>query len=229
MKTASAYYISHNGVQSGPFTMEQVIVQVREHVIVMGDYIWKEGFAEWLPIERICPYVASTAPMPEPPASSPKPSDAAPYSSCLTQGSSYASLSAKRYGLVSAYLGCLFNRYALFSGRACRSEFWFSVLMAWLVHIFGRILLYQLALQLGIPNEAAAYLTVLVILIFTGVTLVPHLAVLCRRIHDVGYSGKWAFIMFLPIVGPLVLLVICCYPSDKGANKYGSSPLPPAR
>lgn len=55
MNNTASYYIAHNGVESGPFTMEQVMAQVNDHTVTLGDYIWKEGFAEWLSIERICP------------------------------------------------------------------------------------------------------------------------------------------------------------------------------
>lgn len=59
MQTEASYYIAHNGVESGPFTMAQVMAQVKAHTVTHGDYIWKEGFAEWLPIERICPGVTA--------------------------------------------------------------------------------------------------------------------------------------------------------------------------
>lgn len=218
------YYISHNGVESGPFTMEQVMVQIRDHVIVRGDYIWKEGFAEWLPIERICPDVVKTAPTPAPPVSA----ASAPYAGYPpypAQGVPYGYPPAARYGLVNAFFGCVFSRYAVFSGRACRAEYWLTVLMWWLLMIPGMFCFGALIGLSDMSDEAATVLATAVPWLFLAVTLVPLLAVQCRRMHDAGYTG---LLMIIPFVGGLIAWVICCLPSEKGPNKYGSYPLPPA-
>lgn len=218
------YYISHNGVESGPFTMEQVMVQIQDHVIVLGDYIWKEGFAEWLPIERICPDMPKTSPTPAPPVSAAVPPYAG-YPPYPAQGVPYGYPPANRYSLVNAFFGCVFSRYAQFSGRACRAEYWLTVLMWWLIFLPG-CFCFGLFLGLsGIPDEAAEVLVEVVPWIFILGTLLPLLAVQCRRMHDAGFSG---LLMIIPFVGGLIAGVICCMPSEKGPNKYGSYPLPPA-
>lgn len=63
--------------------------------------------------------------------------------------------------------------------------------------------------------------------------LVPMIAIHVRRFHDLGYSGWWYLLSFIPYVGSLVVLVMMCLPSQEGGNKYGphpyatSEPLPP--
>lgn len=225
------YYISHNGVEHGPYTMEQVMVQVRDGVIVPGDYIWKEGFAEWLPIERICPDVAKTSPTPTPPGSFPDsaaPMGYAPYggySPYPAQGVPYGYPPAQRYGLVSAFFGCVFSRYAVFSGRASRAEYWLTVLMWWLIMIPGMFCFGAFLSLADVSDNAIAVLSRAVPLIYCVLTIIPLLAVQCRRMHDAGYTG---LLMIIPFVGGPIAWVICCLPGEKGPNKYGSYPLPPA-
>lgn len=55
-------------------------------------------------------------------------------------------------------------------------------------------------------------------------TLLPALAVLVRRLHDIGRSGWWALIGFVPIVGAIVLLVFTVSGSTPGENAFGPSP-----
>ena len=64
-----------------------------------------------------------------------------------------------------------------------------------------------------------------VILMVTLISLViPTWAVTIRRLHDIGKSGWWILIGFIPYIGPIVLLVFCCLDSESGTNKYGPNP-----
>ncbi|MGG7036757.1 MAG: DUF805 domain-containing protein, partial [Flavobacterium sp.] len=52
----------------------------------------------------------------------------------------------------------------------------------------------------------------------------PGLSVSVRRLHDVGKSGWFFFIVLIPIVGPIWLLILLFTAGDQGENKYGSDP-----
>ncbi|MDE0149964.1 MAG: DUF805 domain-containing protein [Rhodospirillaceae bacterium] len=53
------------------------------------------------------------------------------------------------------------------------------------------------------------------------VSIIPSIAVTVRRLHDIGRNGWWYLIAFIPLVGPLVLLVICATVSQEKDNAYG--------
>lgn len=107
-------------------------------------------------------------------------------------------------------IATFWTKYATFSGRARRSEFWFAQLF---------LLLVSLAIAIVFPgegdsNSAATNLWALA-------TLVPSLAIGARRLHDTGRSGKNLFWLLLVIVGWIILLVYLLEDSKPGANKYG--------
>ncbi|MBT3559904.1 MAG: DUF805 domain-containing protein [Flavobacteriaceae bacterium] len=56
------------------------------------------------------------------------------------------------------------------------------------------------------------------------VHFIPSLAVLVRRLHDVGKSGWFYFIVLIPLVGAIWLLVLFCTDGDQGENKWGPNP-----
>jgi uncharacterized membrane protein YhaH (DUF805 family) len=112
-----------------------------------------------------------------------------------------------------------FKRYADFSGRARRSEYWFWVLFTTLASfalsiidsaVFGS---QHSSSYSGGPFE----------LIFSLATLIPSLAVTWRRLHDINRSAWWVLIAFT-IVGIPVLIYWYCQPGTPGKNNFG----PPA-
>ena len=109
---------------------------------------------------------------------------------------------------------CLVDKYATFSGRATRSEYWYSVL-------FGH-LLALLIISIGTIVESPELIIVLSS-VLTLALLIPGLAVCVRRLHDTGRSGWWYLLVFIPYIGGIAMLVIFCLKSDED-NKYGSKP-----
>lgn len=104
------------------------------------------------------------------------------------------------------------RRYADFSGRSRRSEYWYYVLFVSLGIVALMVietLLWETPILTGI-----AYLGI----------IIPSLAVAVRRLHDTGRSGWWYFISLVPIVGPIALLVFFCEDSKPGPNKWGPNP-----
>ena len=115
------------------------------------------------------------------------------------------------------YLQAL-KKYADFSGRARRREYWFFVLF----NIIVSIVLTVCDVFLG-TYSAAASIGILTG-IYTLAVLIPGIAVTIRRLHDTGRSGWWILIVLVPIVGWIVLLIFMVIDSQPGQNAYGPSP-----
>ena len=116
------------------------------------------------------------------------------------------------------FIDCLTKKYACFSGRARRQEYWlfvlFNFIAAFVVGFIGGVL----AGATGV--EAFAYLGA----IYNLAVRLPGFGVFVRRMHDIGRSGWWWLIAFIPIIGWIVLLVFCCLDSQPGENQYGPNP-----
>jgi uncharacterized membrane protein YhaH (DUF805 family) len=105
------------------------------------------------------------------------------------------------------------KKYAVFSGRARRKEYWMFTLIYILI-----------AIVLGFLDSMLGGAGILGILLAIGL-FVPSLAVTVRRLHDTDRSGWWVLIAFVPFVGWLVLLVFMVLAGTSGSNPYGEDPL----
>lgn len=108
---------------------------------------------------------------------------------------------------------CL-NKYADFSGRAQRSEYWYFFLFLVIVDIVASVLDSAL-----FGDFSALYL------IATLALIVPSIAAGVRRLHDTGRSGWWLLLAFIPVVGAIVLIVFLCQRGTAGPNQFGPDPL----
>lgn len=99
-----------------------------------------------------------------------------------------------------------FAKFADFSGRATRSEYWWFVLAYFI-----------LAMVTGFIHE---YLYYLVVLVF----LVPMISAGVRRLHDIGKSGWLLLLGLIPLVG-LVLIYFMVQPTQPASNEYGAPPV----
>jgi uncharacterized membrane protein YhaH (DUF805 family) len=115
------------------------------------------------------------------------------------------------------YLQAL-KKYADFSGRARRKEYWFFVLF----NIIISVVLTVCDVFMG-TYSAAANIGILTA-IYTLAVLIPGIAVSVRRLHDTGRSGWWLLIVLVPLIGALVLLIFMLIDSHPGQNAYGPSP-----
>jgi uncharacterized membrane protein YhaH (DUF805 family) len=115
-----------------------------------------------------------------------------------------------------------FLKFADFTGRAPRAEYWYFYLFNVLAQIFATILdtlLHDLhPLMLG--TLKIGDIGTMGILCLLGLFL-PNLAVQVRRLHDRDRSGWFALLLIIPL-GPLVLLVINCLPGTQGPNRFGA-------
>ncbi len=105
------------------------------------------------------------------------------------------------------------EKYAVFSGRAGRREFWLFMLLNALVCLAGAIVDSVLFPRLHLSETAA-----------TLAFLIPSSAVSFRRLHDIGRSGWWFLLMLVPVIGWIVLLVWHLTPSAPGPNQFGAPP-----
>jgi uncharacterized membrane protein YhaH (DUF805 family) len=112
------------------------------------------------------------------------------------------------------YIGVL-KKYAVFSGRARRKEFWMFVLFNFL---FGIVF--------GILSNISGIGSIFKGLsgIYSLAVLVPSIAVLVRRLHDTGKSGLLALLGLIPLVGWIILIVFAAKEGASGNNEYGSNP-----
>lgn len=116
------------------------------------------------------------------------------------------------------YLDVLKNKYAQFSGRARRREYWMYFLIGMLVSIALVIvdaITGTLSVEAGIGLLSGVY---------SLAVLLPSLAVTVRRLHDTDRSGWWILIAIVPFLGAIVLIVFLCLDSNAGDNRFGSSP-----
>ena len=108
----------------------------------------------------------------------------------------------------------LVDKYATFSGRATRSEYWYIVLLGYLL----ALLIVLLGMMINSPELTIGLSSVLSLIL-----LIPGLAVCVRRLHDTGRSGWWYLLVLIPYLGAIALLIIFCLKSDED-NKYGPKP-----
>lgn len=102
------------------------------------------------------------------------------------------------------------KKYADFTGRARRQEYWMFFLFYVLFYI-GAVIVDGI---LG---------TFIISLLFSLALLIPSLAIGARRLHDTGRTGWWLLIGLVPLIGGIVLLVFFIFDSVED-NQYGPNP-----
>jgi uncharacterized membrane protein YhaH (DUF805 family) len=111
------------------------------------------------------------------------------------------------------------KKYAEFSGRARRKEYWMFVLFNAIIAIVLSLIDLAIGLKFG-PNDSFGVLSG----IYSLAVLVPSLAVSWRRLHDTDRSGWWYLINLVPCVGWIVFLVFTIMEGTPGDNQYGPDP-----
>ncbi|MEO0032992.1 MAG: hypothetical protein RIS94_2750 [Pseudomonadota bacterium] len=124
-----------------------------------------------------------------------------------------------------------YRRYAEFSGRSRRREYWMFALFYFLVMIVLNALFGTNQIESGAGTfvygsrlvGAGSWVGGL----FWLVSIVPSLAVSVRRLHDQDKSGWLLLLVLIPILGWFALLVLMCLDGSHGANRYGPDPKNP--
>jgi uncharacterized membrane protein YhaH (DUF805 family) len=133
-------------------------------------------------------------------------------------------------------IGICISKYAVFTGRAPRSEFWWWSLFQGLVTGFfdAMIMPRQIqeltsAITTGtIPPADSTQATVQLIGTLASLALLlPTAAVTVRRLHDIGKSGWWYFFGLIPLLGWFTMLSWLCRKGTDGGNRFGTDPRPP--
>ena len=108
------------------------------------------------------------------------------------------------------------NSFSL-SGRASRSEYWFWVL--------GGVI-FQMTMVIGSIVLAIVEIPVLPgLMILAPILLVPgSITLVVRRLHDVGMSGWFWFVVLVPLIGAIYLIYLFVQEGDAGENAYGAVP-----
>jgi uncharacterized membrane protein YhaH (DUF805 family) len=115
-----------------------------------------------------------------------------------------------------------FTKFAVFKGRASRSEYWYFALFANVTpyllifvgeYLQGQSTSYNMYRFFGLFGYAA-------LAIFFA-SIIPSLACAVRRLHDTSHSGGAIFLSLIPIVGPIILIVWLSTAGEPFDNKYG--------
>lgn len=115
------------------------------------------------------------------------------------------------------YLAVL-KKYADFNGRARRAEYWYFYLFNIIFLVVAMILDFIFGLGINGLGVGPLYI------IYGLAVFIPGLALLIRRLHDVGKSGWMIFISLIPIIGAIWLFILTIRDSNPGDNEYGPNP-----
>mgnify|MGYP003125701697 CR=1 FL=1 len=135
------------------------------------------------------------------------------------------SLELPRYGAkFGEAIQRFFKKYATFSGRASRSEYWWVALFSVIVSIVAQIITTVGGISTadpatGDPGMGAMAGTVITIL-FGLATLVPSIAISVRRLHDGNFSGWLYLLILIPILGALAIIVLMLLPSNPAGARF---------
>ncbi|MCB5274250.1 Inner membrane protein YhaI [Arthrobacter sp. SO5] len=116
-----------------------------------------------------------------------------------------------------------FKKYTTFSGRASRSEYWWWALVSFAVSIVINVLT-----STGMTTAASgatalgpgAVVGLILGVIWVLATIVPSLALLARRLHDVNLSAWLILVVLVPFLGGLALLVMTILPTNPAGQRF---------
>lgn len=104
------------------------------------------------------------------------------------------------------------GKYADFSGRSSRPEYWYFMLPIMVI-----MLIANLVDSLLIGMQVLS-------LIVGLAALVPTLSAGARRLHDTNRPAWWLLLSLVPVVGAIAVIYLCCQPGTQGPNDFGPEP-----
>jgi len=129
------------------------------------------------------------------------------------------------------FIKCIKN-YILFKGRASRTEFWYFILYWAIFYViviavdrvlgFNVINLKTLPFSEYIPLANLFEEVGLLTVIYRPLTILPSLAVISRRLHDINRSGWWCLMCVTPLI--VILIIFLCKKSDENENQFRPKP-----
>ena len=133
------------------------------------------------------------------------------------------------------------KKYAVFSGRARRKEFWMFTLITTLIFIGLTIVDKVIGIEMtpytidavsinsingeSVENKQIPIFFGILSSLYWLFIFIPSIAVTARRLHDTGRSGWWQLLHLICCVGWIVVFVFNVLPGTEGDNKYGPDPL----
>ena len=117
-------------------------------------------------------------------------------------------------------IGCIRPKYATFSGRARRKEYWLFYL-AWFILA---VIAFGIDMVIGSP-----VIEIGVVGIVNAALICPSLAVSVRRLHDTNRKAWWLLMYLIPFIGVIWLIVLFCFKGMEGENRFGPDPLAPEK
>lgn len=120
---------------------------------------------------------------------------------------------AQKMTMFNAVKTC-FSKYVKFEGKASRSEYWYFWLFSFCIETIPIILAFI------IDKDVISLSLLAVSFLYCIVSFLPMLSAAIRRLHDVGKSGAYFFVSFIPFVGGLILLYFLC---QKGNENFDRS------
>lgn len=128
-----------------------------------------------------------------------------------------------------------YRRYADFSGRSQRKEYWMFALFQFIVAMV--LLAIMFVGGMGSVNEMTGqaepgtlfYIGIGLLVIFGIGSFIPSLAVSVRRFHDQDKSGWFLLLQLIPYIGGIIVLVFMCLDGTRGPNRFGPDPKDPTR
>ena len=244
------YFYLNDGIKQGPFTLEQLAQWPTSREIEVDTLIWFQGISDWTPASELAEFHSILGmPAPEIETTPPDQQDGLPgrlfvkrqantdnsYSKELasavddqTESSrtealdkdefvpppiprDLVNLNLTRVGSKSMWSAIknVYEKSFTLKGRATRSEFW------------GFQLFYYLILfALLVPTMSGVVTLEVPIALFVIGSIPALFSLQIRRIHDLGWSGWWLLLAFIPVIGGTILLIIYLFPSAYGTNKY---------
>jgi uncharacterized membrane protein YhaH (DUF805 family) len=124
------------------------------------------------------------------------------------------------------------NHYVDFKGRATRKEYWMFMLIYTLITLFAAGL--AISVPFISPLEATTFedpynlmmpffITFGLFCIFILAITLPVIALQIRRLHDIGCSAWWYALAFIPYIGGIIIMIMSCFPSEVGINRWGEN------
>lgn len=202
-----SWFYAQNGERQGPVSEAEAQRLVEDGTIGPDTLVWSEGMENWAKASTVLPAMGGTPPTPPP---------FAPTS--VTESPAGAGNNSYGYAPAGDHptdfqnsVRTVFRKYATFSGRARRPEYWWFVLFS----IIASIVLSIIDIMLFTGDVD------LLSTIFSLATLIPSIAVGARRLHDIGRTGWWLLLSFIPIIGWIILIIWLAKKGDEHPNEYG--------
>ena len=215
------WYFADNGEQKGPYPRRQIDLFIADGVVRPDTLVWAAGMDGWA--EMRATELAGTAVPPPPPAPMAPRGESGRGTFAGDAGYTYSGGGADAaggpggpapsMGFQEAVVTCLKQKYASFSGRGSRSEYWYFVLFNFLVNIVASVID---GIIVGVESNFAPVSTVI------GLALiVPGIAAGVRRLHDTDRSGWWLLIVFIPLLGLIAMIYFLVQRGTEGRNRFG--------